>query len=402
MDIADQNDPHIDDPVAEYDTEPVSEDGGFIDTSIGSVKRYKIAHFQYWVLEPYYKVADPLSGRVIEMDVARFKQAQKMLESINPDIKLQGVKLKRRKYMQAFVGRNVLSHGPAPCKDHFSWNCMTAKRDRAKGYWYGLVRAMKDPQVWANKWMSQILHIMNSNAKGGAFFESGVFTDQRKAEQDYAKPNAMIEVKSGGLTQGKLQERQPANFPTGYQLLTEMAMSAIRDVTGVNLEMLGMREANQPGVLEYQRRQAGLTVLAPIFNSLRRYRRARGKVMLYYITKFLADGRLIRIVGRDKEQYVPLVAQADAKYDIIVDDAPTSPNQKEMVWQNLTHILPGVKDIIPPNVLLELLDYSPLPTSVVQSIKDVVKAGNPEQEAQAKMIAQMEMAKLTNETRNRG
>jgi hypothetical protein len=40
------------------------------------------------------------------------------------------------------------------------------------------------------------------------------------------------------------------------ELLGQFAISSIRDVTGVNLELLGLRDANQPGMLEAQRKQA--------------------------------------------------------------------------------------------------------------------------------------------------
>jgi hypothetical protein len=359
---------------------------------IESRKTVRIVQLQYWRYVPYHKVADPMTGQVTELSDEEFRNLEKNLSPLG--VQLKSVKLRKREYMQAFIGNKVLKHGPSGCEGHFTINCITGKRDRNKGTWYGLVRAMKDPQTWANKWLSQILHIMNSNAKGGMFYEEGAFVDQRDAERNYAKPNAMIGVRSGALAQGKIQERSPATFPAGYQMLTEYAVSAIRDVTGINLEILGMREANQPGVLEYQRKQAGMTVLATLFSSMRRYRRERGAVLLYYMKEYLSDGRLVRIMGQDKAQYVPLMKQADIKYDIIIDDAPNSPNQKEVVWQNLSALLPGIKDIVPPQVLLELLEYSPLPRSVTEKIKEVVKAPNPEAQQQAQMQAQMAMLEM--------
>ena len=61
-----------------------------------------------------------------------------------------------------------------------------------------------------------------------------------------------------------------ADFPQGFYQLLEFAISSLRDVTGINLELLGQQDQNQPGILEAQRKQAGMTVLATLFDSLRR------------------------------------------------------------------------------------------------------------------------------------
>jgi hypothetical protein len=114
-----------------------------------------------------------------------------------------------------------------------------------------------------------------------------------------------------------------------------------------------------------------MTILQPMFDSMRRYRKMQGRQMLYIIREFLSDGRLIRIVGKDQEQYVPLTKQEGAdKYDIIVDDAPSSPNQKEATWAMLQQILPAIGKIIPPSTWMALLEFSPLPSSAQAKIKE--------------------------------
>src|SRR6185437_12327830 len=170
-----------------------------------------------------------------------------------------------------------------------------------------------------------------------------------------------------------------AQLPPGMQQLMTFAVSSIRDVSGVNLELLGMAEKDQPGIIETHRKQAGMTILAGFFDSLRRYRKQQGKLMLWYITNFLSDGRLIRIGGQDQAKYIPLIRQPDfVKYDVVVDEAPSSPNLKEQIWGTLVQMMPFLSKMpVPPQLYLKLLEYSPLPDTVVGEIRQIVAAQKP-------------------------
>jgi hypothetical protein len=178
--------------------------------------------------------------------------------------------------------------------------------------------------------------------------------------------------------------------------LLELAISSIRDVTGINLELLGMRDANQPGVLEAQRKQAAMTILATMFDSLRRFRKQVGRVRLAFIQQFLADGRLIRIMGEDGvQQAVPLLKdQTLGDYEVIIEDAPTSPNQKQETWQFLLQLMPMFKGMMTPETAVLMLEYSPLPSKLVDQFKQMVeKAQQPGEEQQMQQQLQIAGAK---------
>jgi hypothetical protein len=74
------------------------------------------------------------------------------------------------------------------------------------------------------------------------------------------------------------------------------------NVSGVNAELLGMADREQAGVLEYQRKQSAVTLLAPLFDSFRRYRKMAGRCWLHFMQNYLTDGRLIRITMDDGGQ----------------------------------------------------------------------------------------------------
>lgn len=346
--------------------------------------KIKVVHYQWFDRVTVYQVVDPFSGRSVELPEEKYRVAEPRLKAMG--LTAQAYRRTKRVYREAVIaGGTVLSSGPCLCPDGFTFRAMTGKRDRNKNTWYGLVRAMKDPQRWANKWLSQVMHIINSNSKGGLLAEKTAFADIREAEKTWADPTAITWVNTGAISQGQIKEKAQAQYPSGIAELMTFAVSSIRDVTGVNLEMLGLADRQQAGVLEAQRKQAGLTILATLFDSLRRYRKEQGRVLLHLIQEYISDGRLIRIVGKDREQYVPLIRQPGlAEFDVVVDDAPTSPNQKEQVFATLMQLVPAMKGAgmpLPP----EMIDYLPLPSTLTASMKQAMaKAAQGNPLAQAK------------------
>lgn len=365
-----------------------------------------ILHYQCWKREVVYRLKDPEGGQVIDFSKKQFSAVKKLFaekygrepsEATKSSPQGDYVKNTKKVYYRAFVsGDDILEQGLLPTED-FTFKFITFKRDRNKRLWYGLVRTMKDPQRWANKWLSQILHIVNTNAKGGVYAETGAFADPRAAEEKWAQANPFILLKEGGIE--KIKERGQAAYPSGLDKLMTFAFNALPMVSGLNLEMLGLADREQAGVVENQRKQSAYQLLAPLFAALREYRRARGKLMLKFL-KFIPDDTLIRIVGKRGEQWVPFTKdQLSLTYDVKVDQAPDSPDYKKQVWESLAQILPAMMKAgypVPP----EVLNYSPLPPDVSEQWVQWIKTQGwmpPEHQAQMKQM-QEQMQSLGQET----
>lgn len=382
-DESEKKEPHNADPNVAY-----QQDIGTGDKS--DAEDVTLVHLQYWERENYYRVS--LGGQIESISEADWPKVKKRADILTAQMgmpPLQYVKQIRKVYKQALIGGKVLSMGPAACEGHFSWECITGERDQNEGVWYGIVRAMKDPQRWANKWLSQSLHILNTNAKGGLFAERGAFDNDRDAEDSYARSDRITWLKQGALAAGKIQQKTPPQLPQNLAELMAYALSSIRDASGVNLELAGLQEqADQSGVLAEHRKQSGMTILASLFDSLRRYRKRQGRIMLYFIQNYISDGRLIRIVGEEGAQYVPLIHQPGlTEYDVVVDDDPTSTNQKEKVWATLMQMMPFLADKLDPSDLAILFEYSPLPQSVVEAWQQKIEQ---QQQQQAPLQQQMQ------------
>lgn len=330
-----------------------------------------IVEARWFERQAYYRgpnIDDPSKER----DYAEDELAK--IRSVMPQF--PAVRQYRKVVKRAFIGKEVLAQPDMPLVPPglLGWEAITGYRDKIKGQFYGLVRPTKDPQRWTNKYLSQVMFLLNSQSKGGIVAERGLAEDENQFASSWAKTDEITWVNKNALSGNapKFQQKPVAQFPAGFFTLYQESKEAINQVTGLSPEFIGTREVDQAGVLEYQRKQSSLSLLAPLFNSLRRYRKRQGKIMLFLIQNHLSDGRLVRIVGDGLAEYVPLTKEevANSEYDIIIDDAPTSPNEKEKTWQVLQPLFPMLMKAIdsgqvPPTMMLEVLKYSPLPASMV-------------------------------------
>lgn len=336
----------------------------------------EVTEWQWFEFETAYTTVDPESNSLI---------------TIPEDVYTEGMdggflseettaKQRRKVYYRAVkCGSQILEYGKLP-DGEFTIKSITGERDRNKGYFFGLVEAMKDPQRFANLFFSMLHHIIRTNAKGGIMAEQDAFVDPKAAQESWARSDSITWMKPNAT--GKVTPKPSPSIPPQIAQLLQVAITGIRDSSGINEEMLGLVERNQPGVLEHQRKQAAYAILANYYDSLRFYRKSQGGLLLKYIQKYLPDGYLVRIIGEDGDgRYVPLAKQPDTvKFDVIVDEAPAGPNQKEKVW-GLMMNMQSILATAGPEIWAELVDYSPFPEKVNKSLKQIFmqQAQNPDQ-----------------------
>jgi len=339
-------------------------------------KEVTIVHVQWREMQDRYRVAfiHPETMQKATKDDLSAEDHKTLTERLTTlGVMHKSLKQKRPVYRQAFLGRVVLEQPEMP-RNGFTWACITGRWDQKKRVWYGIVRAMLDPQEWANKWLSQALHILNTNAKGGIMAEKDAFEDLEQARQSWAAADRITVLKQGGLA--KVAPKPGVPMPQSFMELMQFAISSVRDTAGTSLELLGMADTpQQTGMVEESRKQSSMTVLATLFDSLRRYRKVQAKIILDYLKDpTFVNGRLFRITGGDQEKYQQLrpdILRSDLEYDIIIDESASSPNQKEKTWQQLQLLFPALKDRLSSEMILKLMEYSPLPSSVVDDMKQI-------------------------------
>lgn len=355
---------------------------------------------QWWEYETYYKVVDPRrmqsadqlntpvdqanSSLLVDMSKSEFAQLEKQVKQADPRYKIPHMALRRKVYKQAILGGKILGDVmPCPRGNGFTMNAITYEPDDVDGSWYGLVDLVRDPATWSNKFFSQAMHIINSTAKGGVIAEEDAFVDMAEAQKTYASPQAITVASKGAISKGKIVPKPGQGIPNAIINMFQVATNTIQDVLGMNLELMGMADRQQAGVLEAQRKQAAMTILATLFDGLQMFRREVGRTRLWYIQNHFAkepNPRMMRITDDEGYKLVALNAQAAAgEYDVIVDDAPTSPNNKEKVWAALQPVLPAFKGMITPPVAVMLLEYVPgIPSKLIDAFKTMASQPDPD------------------------
>jgi hypothetical protein len=258
--------------------------------------KYRCIHEIHWRLEDTYQIAD--GDAITKLTVSEWKQLVARLKKLGlPAPKF--AKTKSRVYYEAWVvGDTVLHKGKVPTKCGFEYECMTGLRDE-NGNWYGLVAPLMDPQRFANKTFSQIVAILNANAKGGLVAESGAVEDKKKFEAEWSKSDGVSWVNDGAVSGSRIQPKPPPQIPGELTKLLEYSVEGMRGVTGANVEFLGQTDKVQPGVVEMMRTKAGLVILAPWFDAMRLYMKRQGRLLGEFIFTYIADGRWVRISGLD-------------------------------------------------------------------------------------------------------
>jgi len=329
-----------------------------------------VCEYQWFEETPYHRVS--MAEGTLELDEEGLEAAA----VDDPTIYDRAVRQTRRVYRRAFRVSGQIK-APQDIKvNAFTYCAITGKRDRNEKVYYGLVRPMKDPQRYSNKFRSSMIDQYVKSAKGGVMAEEGAVDDVRAFEESWAKNDAITWVPPGTLSNAsgsKIEQKPVSMMSPALPAMIADSDNAIRDVTGVNLEILGMADRQQAGVLEHQRKQAAYGILSAFFNSARRYRKIQGRLLLTEMREYLPEDMLYRIVGEDGQgKYVPMAYLPDTvKYDVIVDEAPTSPNQKERVFAILSQFQ-GMLSEASPEILSELVRYSPLPAAVSEKLAKLI------------------------------
>lgn len=351
-----------------------------------------VVEARYKIKKEFVRWINPLDQNKVDSPKEALDEFQKEL----PQVKIEYKVFTKEVVQRAFLGATKLLEEPSEIISNdcsFGWNAVTAYCDNIKKQYYGIIKGMRDAQLCLNKFFSETVHNYNSQGKGGFFIEEGaLLSPQQFAETINDNTKATVLARDGLR---KIREKPLAQVSPVLPALLNFAENQMNQVVGVSKEFLGTREINQPGVLEQQRKQSTLNILLPLFENLKAYRAAQGNDILYLIQNELADGRLVKIVGAEKAQYIPFAKEIlkNKEYDVIIDDAPLSLNSQERDYQIVMQMLPLFGKDLTPELLLEVMKLSPLPSDFIAKAQQVIEGQQPDPQQQQQQM-QMQQAAM--------
>ena len=284
----------------------------------------------------------------------------------------------------------------------------------------GFVRALKDPQREINKRRIQELHILNTSAGSGGWYEDGVMTPEQESEfkSKHNIPGHFQKIVPGGLQ--RIQERQPKNPPTAVIQAEQQATEDLRTISGINESLLGVDVPSQASgrAIELRQKQA-VTHLAVIFDNLRRAKKKiayllwgrRGHKGL--IPQFYTAEKVYRVEGENGQQFVTVnqqIVQQDpiagtivqtlndlsqGEFDIVIGDVVASATQRQAQMWSLIDAISKLQ--IPADLIFDtIVDLSDLPKKNDIKARWQQRQQQQQQQAQQQWQAQLELERVKN------
>lgn len=291
-------------------------------------------------------------------------------------------------YKSYHAGGEVLQEPEEVPHRDFSYQFMTcfedwSDTDSGRRKFFGMMRPMRDPQKYANKFFSQMVHIWSSNPKGAIIFEESLFENLDQAAEEWAKANGFIPVADQALQSAKPRYEVVGgmnNFAGVEQLLAH-AMGAVGSAAGVNEQYFvgaasDLRRTAATAV-DSVREQNMVTMSQP-FDNLRLYKKAQGRLVLTHMQSTIQPSVMAGILDPLEPADMMFMDAAKSgelitEYHISVDESPTQKNKQMEVFGKLmeTQFIPQMLQAnipIPPT----LAKYFPLPPDITTEFEGVL------------------------------
>jgi hypothetical protein len=336
-----------------------------IDWSDEKNEKVKVYFYQWYQFEEFYRCDNPArkigipalamaAQMQLEMIAQTITEDQADMFVFNPKDDILTFDAKVKKQLEAAFGKTLEIHEfrrkafysaviskdhiftkfRNPCQQGFTIKFKTGDYDAKNKIWTGMVNSMKEPTLYYNKALTELMFIIGANSKGGVYVEEDAVDDLQAFEQKYTKTDAVIVVAPGAISGNKIQPKKVPQAVTGYENIVTTMGGDIQDVTGIDKSFLGSAENKQEtGVLYKRRIRQVVSSLACYFDAITLFQLESARLDLDFMRIYAQNnnGAYFSVRGiDDKEQFLQISSdKMAAEYDANIDEAPQSAEEKQ-------------------------------------------------------------------------
>ena len=284
----------------------------------------------------------------------------------------------------------------------------------------GFVRDLKDPQREVNKRRVQELHLLDTTASGGGWYEEGAMSPDQEEEFKRLNnvPGHFNKLTPGGLE--RVREREPKSPPVAIIQAEQQASEDLKTISGINESLLGVDVPSHASgrAIELRQKQA-VTHLAVMFDALRRAKKRIANLLwgrrghAGVIPQFYTAEKAYRIEGENGQQFVTVNQQAiqrdpiagvvvqtlndlsQGEFDIVISDVESSTTQRQaQLWS----LIDAVSKLgIPADLIFDtVIDLSDLPKKNDIKMRWQQQQQRQQEQAQQQMQTQIQIEEIKN------
>lgn len=385
---------------------------GNVDWSDERANMVKVYFYQWIEYETYYRadnpvnsLKNPLAQKLAQMqldalaqefnegeddDQFQFNPRDEIL-SLDDEMKTRLEKhfgefvecfpFKRKVFYTAVLSKNhIFTKYRSICQSGFSVKFKTGDYDSKNKIWTGMVNSMKEPVMYYNKALTELMFTIGVNTKGGWFVEKDAVEDVSEFEQKVAKTDSVVIVENGAITNNRIKAKREGYAPTGYENILTLTDKSIVDANGIDKAFLGSSENKQEtGILFKRRIKQVVSALACFFDSISLYQIEEARLLLDYLRVYAENnaGGLFHIIGPDgRRQFLQISADKLAPdYDVTPGEAPETQEEKLENATIITGVAEKILQINPRGAMMLYsiaLKYMPLDGADLQQILKVL------------------------------
>lgn len=282
------------------------------------------------------------------------------------------IKAKKRPcrcFYQAFTcHKQVLEKQPSPLKrlKRIPYVPHSGIWDKARKTWMGIVENILDAQRQHNIEQSALTELTRLQPKQSWMAPRGSFHNKKDWQTKISQPGQMLEFNAKN---GKPEQVPVQTVPRHMMEMSFSRAQAMRDISGVNVELTGQRQGSDPGVVMEMRQKQAKTVLAPLFDNFRHAKLELAKVLLAFMQAYISEGRKIRILGPEGAAHVEMTdLMRRGKYDVAVEETNSTVNDRIAALNLMQTTLPMMMKADVP-ITPEIIDLLPMEPTLRDSWK---------------------------------